>query len=98
MLATENDTCIGVLQIPVADFADRDRSARLGAILGWVAATSNLAQSDPRLRTRLLNRQDTEAANDDPAAATFNIAILENEGLQARGDGTDPEAAQLVIP
>ena len=98
VLAAKNDAWLGVLQLPVADFADRDGGTGLGAHLGWVTTASDFAQSDPCLRTCLLDCQDAEAAKDNPAAAAFDVPILENKGLQARWDGTDPEAAEFVIP
>ncbi len=70
----------------------------MGAHFGWVTTASHFAQSDPCMRTCLLDCQDAEAAKDDPAAAVFDVPMLENEGLQARWDGTDPETTKLVIP
>ena len=84
-------------QIPVADFGHRDSFPRTG-LFGRVTPMSDGAQFDPSFIARLLDRHDAKPAENDPPASAFGIAILKDEGLEARWNRPNPKSPQLSIP
>ena len=97
-IATSKDAAgPGFSQIPVANFGNGDRfpgTSRFRRVI----AVSDGAQLDPRLVARLLDRHDAKPAEHDPPATAFGIAVLKDEGLEARRNRPNPEPPQLSIP
>ena len=98
----EDSTRLGLLQIPIADFGDRDSGFAGGVLVtDWIAPAGSCTEELLRLDPRLVDRERTVTADrrlPEDTDSTATSAISGDEGLSARGFNPDAEPRQLCIP
>ena len=94
----EDAARLGVLQIPVADFADGLAVPEPVALLRRVFAARGGRQLLARRAPGEIGCERAMLAQRQPTRAPFRIAILHQVGLSAGGFDPHAKAAQLLVP
>ena len=87
-----------LIQIPIANFGNRDRASQAGTLGRWVSAFRGLRELPTANCPRLLWCQRAGAPYDHPPRSAFGISILDEIRLRSAGLEADAKALQFRVP